>query len=105
MQNFEELYLQIQLEQEELDERKKSARKEAISFVQNIVSQFNIQANEIQFGEAVATVKKTRKPTPAKYRLPNGEEWTGRGIMKKEFKQYLDANGLTKEDLDKFLIA
>ena len=106
MSNFEETFEQIRKEQEELDERMDKVRKEAIAHIQAIVDQFGLKSSDIRFydTEEPVVVKKTRKPSAPKYRLPNGDEWTGKGIMKRSFKEYLEENGLTKDDLDQFLI-
>lgn len=106
MSNFEEIFEQIRKEQEDLDERMDKIRKEAIAQVQAIVDQFGLRSYDVRFYDPTAPIvaKKPRKPSAPKYRLPNGEEWTGKGIMKRSFKEYLDENGLTKDDLDQFLI-
>lgn len=106
MSNFEETFEQIRREQEDLDERMDKIRKEAVAHVQAIVDQFGLRSSDIRFYDSTepAIAKKPRKSSAPKYRLPNGEEWTGKGIMKKSFKEYLDENGLTKDDLDQFLI-
>lgn len=106
MSSFEETFAQIRQEQEELDDRMSKVRKEAIRHIQNIVDQFGIKSTDIQFYDSdyVVPVKKVRKPTVAKYRLPSGVEWSGKGLMKREFEVYLKENGLTKDDLDQFLI-
>lgn len=106
MSNFEEIFEQIRKEQEDLDERMDKIRKEAIAQVQAIVDQFGLKSSDVRFYDSTkpAIAKKPRKPSAPKYRLPTGAEWTGKGIMKKEFKEYLEENGLTKEDLEQFRI-
>lgn len=104
MSKFEDTFEQIRMEQEDLDERMNQVRKEAIKHIQSIVDQFGLKSSDIRFYDSEEPVKKTRKPSAIKYRLPNGVEWTGKGIMKKEVKEYLDANGLDKNDLDQFLV-
>lgn len=106
MSKFEETFEQLRMEQEDLDERMDKIRKEAVAHIQAIVDQFGLKSSDIRFYDSTesAVAKKPRKPSAPKYRLPNGEEWTGKGIMKRSFKEYLDENGLTKDDLDQFLI-
>lgn len=106
MSNFEETFEQIRKEQEDLDERMDKIRKEAVAHIQAIVDQFGLKSSDIRFYDSTAPIvaKKPRKSSAPKYRLPTGAEWTGKGIMKKEFKEYLEENGLTKEDLEQFRI-
>lgn len=104
MSKFEEVFEQVKREQEELDERMAKIRKEAVAHIQGIVDQFGLKSTEIHFYDSELPAKRTRKPSAIKYRLPNGVEWTGKGIMKKEVEAYLKENGLKKEDLEQFLV-
>lgn len=104
MSKFEETFNELRMEQEDLDERMAKVRAEAIDHVQEIINQFGLSINDFSFFDSEAPVKKQRKPARVKYRLPNGVEWSGKGQMKKEVKEYLDQNGLVKEDLDQFLV-
>lgn len=47
--------------------------------------------------KAVGGTKKTGKPVEAKFRGPNGESWSGRGLMPK-WMQALVAEGKSKQD-------
>ena len=106
MSKFEETFEQLRMEQEDLDERMDKIRKEAVAHIQAIVDQFGLKSSDIRFYDSTesAVAKKPRKSSAPKYRLPTGAEWTGKGIMKKEFKEYFEENGLTKEDLEQFRI-
>lgn len=53
--------------------------------------------------QAKSPAEKRRGPASIKYRTPNGIEWTGKGNMKREFRDYLLSQGLTPEDKDLFL--
>ena len=103
MSKFEETFEQLRMEQEDLDERMDKIRKEAVAHIQAIVDQFGLKSSDIRFYDSTesAVAKKPRKSSAPKYRLPTG---AGKGIMKKEFKEYLEENGLTKEDLEQFRI-
>lgn len=100
---------EIQQARAELELRAQAVKAEAVSYVQEIINTFGIQARELSFGDApaveVVNVKprKPRAPAVVKYRLPNGVEWTGKGLMKSAFKQYLEEHNLTRADLDQFL--
>lgn len=99
---------EIQQARAELDQRAQAVKAEAVSYVQEIINTFGIQACELSFGDAPVEIvnvkpRKTRAPAVVKYRLPNGVEWTGKGLMKSAFKQYLDEHSLTRADLDQFL--
>ena len=97
---------QIKQDREELDKRTKDVKSEAVAYIQQIIDTFGIQAGELHFSDATVEAVKSRKhrvPAAIKYRLPNGVEWTGKGIMKKEVREYLEENNLTRADLDQFL--
>jgi DNA-binding protein H-NS len=47
--------------------------------------------------KADSGAKKTAKPVEAKYRGPNGESWSGRGLMPK-WMRALVAEGKSKQD-------
>ena len=102
--NFKELYANLQRQQEELKKQAQEARAEAIAYVQEIITDFQLKASDFTFAEEpVAATKKSRGKSPIKYRLPNGVEWTGKGNMKREFRDYLLSQGLPPEDKDLFL--
>lgn len=103
MSDFLKAFAELEKKQEALQAEFKQNRKEALAHIQSIINQFDITAEELNFSGESKTSHK-RAPARAKYRLPNGEEWTGKGVMKKSFKEYFEANGLTKDDLDQFLI-
>lgn len=106
MSDFKTKYAELAKQKQQLQEELELAKLEAIQYIQEIITDFGITKDELSFADEgcyhpMAT--KTRKPSPIKYRLPNGAEWTGKGVMKKEVKQYLDEHGLTREDLEQFL--
>lgn len=97
MTNFKSTFEQLKAEQEALNLKMKEAKKEAIRHVQEIIKEFDILASELAFGEE--PVKRTRAPSAPMYRTPTGIEWSGKGLIKKELKAYLEENGLTLEDV------
>ena len=103
---YEEVTGELKAAQEKFD----SARGDAICYIQDIINKFKIRASDLVFEGAASTPcakaseDKKRKSARPKYELPNGETCTGKGLMKKSFKEYLDKNGLTKDDLDQFLV-
>lgn len=104
MSEFKQVYADLQREQEALKQKMLSAKKEALEYVQEIITDFGIQSYELHFAdEGAVSTKKTRGKSPIKYRLPNGVEWTGKGNMKREVKQFLEDNNMTREDLEQFL--
>ncbi len=104
MSDFVKTFSDLSRKQEQLDEELAPNRKEAIKYIQNIFDQFGIKAKEVHFRDSVETEEKPRMTTKIKYKLPNGVTWTGKGHMKREVKEYLEENGLTKEDLVHFLV-
>ena len=97
MSNFKTTFEQLKAEQEALNLKMKEAKKEAVRHVQEIIKEFGITTDELVFGDA--PVKRTRAPSAPMYRTPSGIEWSGKGLIKKELKAYLEENGLTLEDV------
>ena len=98
--NFKELYANLQRQQEELKKQAQEARAEAIAYVQEIITDFQLKASDFTFAEEpVAATKKSRGKSPIKYRV----EWTGKGNMKREVRAFLEANNMKREDLEQFL--
>ena len=91
----EELLKQKQALQSKYDE----ARVSAIAHVQQIIKDFRIQASDLQF-EGKVKKAGTRAPAAIKYRLPDGNTWTGKGQMKKEFKEYKNIHFRNLSDKD-----
>lgn len=54
--------------------------------------------------QGVARLIEGRRHYAAKYRLPNGEAWSGHGHLPRTFTKYFAENGLTRDDLDRFLV-
>lgn len=104
MSEFKQVYADLQKEQEALKQKMLTAKKEALEYVQEIITDFGIQSYELHFEDSCHPMqKKTRGKSPIKYRLPNGVEWTGKGNMKREVKQFLEDNNMSREDLEQFL--
>lgn len=78
--------------------------------VQAFIDEFNIPASDLRFGDepvqsASVTAGRVRKPARPKFRLPNGVEWTGKGLPKKEVKEFMEANNMTSiADLEPYRI-
>ena len=104
MSEFKQVYAELQRKQEELKKEAQAAKAEALTYVQEIITDFGIQSHELHFAdEGAVSTKKTRGKSPIKYRLPNGVEWTGKGNMKREVKKFLEDNNMSREDLEQFL--
>lgn len=102
--DFKAIYDSLRAEQSELSEKMQAAKLDAIKYVQELVDAFSIRSTEIAFDDQVGKrVVRPRGPAPVKYRTPNGIEWSGKGNMKKEFRDYLLSQGLTEADKDLFL--
>ncbi len=103
-EDFKAVYDSLRAEQNQLTEKMQAAKIDAIKYVQELVDAFGIRSNEIAFEDQVGKrVVRPRGPAAIKYRTPNGIEWSGKGNMKKEFRDYLLAQGLTEADKDMFL--
>ena len=88
---------------EELNEIHEKARAAAISKTKAAIAQFNIEPRDLF--DDVQIVEKKKQPgerraytaPTAKYRGPNGEEWSGRGLTPR-WLSALIAAGHTKEE-------
>lgn len=111
--NFEKTLKEIARQQERLDQKKLSARQEALQTVRAIIDMFQFKASEIGFDSAkradVAQVKpaaiklnklksKSARKVEPKYCAPDGKLWTGRGKQPKSIREALEA-GFTLEDM------
>lgn len=104
--DFKSIYDNLRAEQEALNAKMQSARGDAIKHVQEVIDAFHLLRSELKFEDdhqAKSPAEKRRGPASIKYRTPNGIEWTGKGNMKREFRDYLLSQGLTPEDKDLFL--
>lgn len=86
MDDFKTVASNLQKEKEAYEKKVQAAKVSAIAHVQEIISQFNILSSELHFSDKKKVG--TRAPAVIKYRLPNGETWTGKGQMKKSFRDY-----------------
>ena len=86
MDDFKTVASNLQKEKEAYEKKVQAAKVSAIAHVQEIISQFNILSSDLHFSDKKKVG--TRAPATIKYRLPNGETWTGKGQMKKSFKEY-----------------
>ena len=75
-----------------------SNRAAIVEEIKMLVSGLNIAPSELFAADALSSKqRKTRGPVQAKYRGPNGEEWSGRGITP-SWLSALIAQGRTKEE-------
>lgn len=100
MSDFEQIFQELNRDKEEVAKRFEEAKKDAIAHIKPIIKAFGIEASDLFTDKKKA--KRAYAPVPIKYRLPNGVEWTGKGRVKKEVQEYLDAHNMTKDDLEQF---
>lgn len=103
MTDFVKIFHELLKQEEGLQSEIKANRIEALNHIQKVIDLYDIQAFELNF---IKNNKKQniRRKTRMKYQLPTGECWSGKGSIKREFVEYLNAHGLTKDDLHMFLI-
>ena len=93
---------EIQATEAAINERKakvESNRAEIVAEIKGIVENMGIKPSELFAADVLFAGKqaKPRAPIKAKYRGPNGEEWSGRGIAP-TWLSALIAQGRTKEE-------
>ena len=99
--DFKTLYNTLRAEQDALKAKMQSAKGDAIKHVQELIDAFQIQSYDLKFEDTPSSFRET--PVRRRGRTPTGIEWTGKGNMKREFRDYLLSQGLTVEDKDLFL--
>lgn len=75
--------IQKQIAELQAQEAEIKAREfnEKVAMIKETMSAYGITIEDLQ-GKAVKTAKsKSSSPAPAKYTGPNGESWSGRGLM------------------------
>ena len=90
---------QIALLQKQAEEIKAQEFNNAVADIKAKMAAFGITLADLQDNKGRArraTASKTGTPAPIKYRGPNGEAWTGRGLMPRWLAAQV-ANGKTKE--------
>ena len=102
--NFKQTFESFKQEQENLNRRMAEAKREAVMHVQEIIDVFGIRPSDLRFPIEGVAIHRTRTPAAIKYRTPNGITWTGKGRVKKEFLEYLNEQGETLADLDKYRV-
>ena len=86
--------------QQQVNNRRKALRSDAIKEAQQIIDQFELVSSDFRFSDIEAARKAKRAPVLPKYKGPNGELWTGRGRRPKWVEEILAANG----NLDQYLV-
>ena len=108
MSNLMELQGQIEKLQKQANDIKAREFDKTVSEIKAQMLAFGISVKDLTTtkpagkGKAKAAkvnsgAKKTAKPVEAKYRGPNGESWSGRGLMPKWMKA-LVVEGKSKQD-------
>lgn len=98
------IYLQLKEKIKQLEAEAEEARKsevsQVISEIKKKIEIYNLTAKDLGFGEVPAEGKPAKGKKPAKYRGPNGEEWSGLGRK----PAWADAAQKNGESLDPYLI-
>lgn len=95
--DFKEEFASFMERQQTLDEEKKQLYANAVKHVQEVIDTIGIKQSDLRFEPMEE--RRTRTPARIKYRTPTGIEWTGKGVIKKELKEWLDQNNMTLEDI------
>ena len=80
MASYKELVAQREALDRQIEELRKAELKSAIAQVRQLISEWQLSAEDCGFkSAAAASSKKAKLAVAAKYRGPNGETWSGRG--------------------------
>jgi DNA-binding protein H-NS len=100
MNKLVEIQKQIALLQQQAEEIKSQEFDNAVQDIKAKMSAFGITLADLNAGKArarkVGGASKSSNPVAIKYRGPNGETWTGRGLMPR-WLATLVASGSAKE--------
>ncbi|MBP3439599.1 MAG: H-NS histone family protein [Sutterella sp.] len=86
--------------QQQVNNRRKALRSDAVREAQQIIDQFELVSSDFRFADIEAARKAKRAPVLPKYKGPNGELWTGRGRTPKWAERVMEAG----EDIREYLI-
>lgn len=101
MSTLSEIHAQIQALQSQAEAIISEQRGEALADIRKKMTEFRISLADIGGSTKTASEKSATRgvssnPAPIKYRGPNGESWTGRGLTPRWLKTEIE-NGKTKE--------
>ncbi len=99
MTNLIDIQNQIALLQKQAEEIKAQEFNQTVQEIKAKMAAFGITVADLDGGKSrprKAAVAKSGSPAPAKYRGPNGETWSGRGLMPR-WLAALVAQGQSKE--------
>jgi DNA-binding protein H-NS len=100
MSQLLEIQKQIALLQKQAEEIKSQEFNNAVQDIKAKMAAFGITVADLNSGKTRAVklgiTSKSANPAPVKYRGPNGETWTGRGLMPK-WLAALVASGQARE--------
>lgn len=98
MSSLIEIQNQIAQLQKQAEEIRAQEFAQTVKEIQAKMAAYGITVADLQSSKAVKSVarKAAANPAPAKYRGPNGETWSGRGLMPR-WLSALVAQGQSKE--------
>lgn len=92
-----EIQAQIAALQAQATEIKSRELNEKISMIKETMAAYGITVEQLQNKPAKSVAVKSANPAQPKYTGPNGESWSGRGLMPK-WMSALVAEGHSKEE-------
>lgn len=97
MSNLTDIQKQITELQAQVQAIKTSEFNEKLAMIKEIMTTYGITIEHLQNQFDKAGKTKSKTPAPAKFTGPNGESWTGRGLMPRWLKALVD-EGHAKEE-------
>ena len=97
MATYKELVEQIEKLQMEADLAREREVDGVIAEIKSKIAEYGLTAKDLGFSSGEQVKIKTKPPTPAKYRNPEGLEWSGRGREPLWLKEALNS-GKSKDD-------
>lgn len=97
MPTYKELVAQIEKLQKEAELARKEELDSVITEIKSKIEEYGLTAKDLGFASGEQVKVKGKTPPPAKYRSPEGHEWSGRGREPLWLKNAV-ASGKSKED-------
>lgn len=72
-ESFKELYANLQRQQEELKKQAQEAKAEAIAYVQEIITDFQIKSSDLKFADDAVVATSVKRPAESPHQISSSQ--------------------------------